>query len=38
MTFTLAVRNLFHDKASLAVTLVGIIFSVVLVSIQLGLY
>jgi len=34
----LALRNLFHDKVRLAVTLVGIIFSVVLSSIQLGLF
>lgn len=34
----LAYRNLFHDRMSLAVTLVGIIFSVVLVAVQLGLY
>jgi putative ABC transport system permease protein len=38
MTFTLAFRNLFHDRVRLAVTLVGILFSVVLVAIQLGLY
>jgi len=34
----LAYRNLFHDKLSLAVTLVGILFSVLLVAIQCGLY
>jgi putative ABC transport system permease protein len=34
----LALKNLFHDKVRLAVTLVGIIFSVVLSSIQLGLF
>lgn len=34
----LAYRNLFHDRLSLAVTLVGILFSVVLVAVQLGLY
>ena len=34
----LASRNLFHDKLSLTVTLVGIVFSVVLVAVQLGLY
>jgi putative ABC transport system permease protein len=38
MTFTLAIRNLFHDRIRLAVTLIGILFSVVLVAIQLGLY
>lgn len=31
-------RNLFYDKISLAVTLVGILFSVVLVAVQLGIY
>ncbi|MFZ4806865.1 MAG: FtsX-like permease family protein [Hyphomicrobiaceae bacterium] len=34
----LAYRNLFHDKLSLAVTLVGILFSVLLVAVQCGLY
>jgi putative ABC transport system permease protein len=34
----LAYRNLFHDKLSLIVTLVGIVFSVVLVAVQCGLY
>lgn len=34
----LAYRNLFHDRLSLLVTLVGIVFSVVLVAIQCGLY
>ena len=38
MTFTLAFRNLFHDRIRLAVTLVGILFSIVLVAVQLGLY
>jgi putative ABC transport system permease protein len=38
MTFTLAFRNLFHDRVRLAVTLVGILFSIVLVAVQLGLY
>ncbi len=35
---SLAVRNLLHDKVRFAVTLVGIVFSVVLSSIQLGLF
>jgi putative ABC transport system permease protein len=35
---TLAIRNLFHDRMRLAVTLVGILFSIVLVAVQLGLY
>lgn len=38
MILTLAMRNLFHDKVSLAVTIVGILFSVVLVAVQLGIY
>ncbi len=38
MTLLLAFRNLFHDRIRLAVTLVGILFSIVLVAVQLGLY
>lgn len=38
MIFTLAFRNLFHDRVRLTVTLVGILFSIVLVAVQLGLY
>ncbi|MEQ1713933.1 MAG: ABC transporter permease, partial [Hyphomicrobium sp.] len=38
MIFTLAFRNLFHDRIRLAVTLIGILFSIVLVAVQLGLY
>ena len=38
MIFTLALRNLLHDRIRLAVTLVGILFSIVLVAVQLGLY
>lgn len=38
MILTLAIKNLFHDRIRLAVTLVGILFSVVLVAVQLGLY
>jgi putative ABC transport system permease protein len=38
MVARLAYRNLFHDRLSLTVTLVGILFSVVLVAVQLGLY
>jgi putative ABC transport system permease protein len=38
MILTLAIRNLFHDRVRLVVTLVGILFSVVLVSVQLGLF
>jgi putative ABC transport system permease protein len=38
MIFTLAIRNLFHDRVRLVVTLVGILFSIVLVAVQLGLF
>ena len=38
MAAKLAYRNLFHDRLSLAVTLTGIVFSVVLVAVQCGLY
>ena len=38
MILTLAFRNLFHDRVRLTVTLVGILFSIVLVAVQLGLY
>ena len=38
MVAKLAYRNLFHDRLSLVVTLVGIVFSVVLVAVQFGLY
>lgn len=38
MVLTLALRNLLHDRIRLAVTLVGILFSIVLVAVQLGLY
>ena len=38
MILTLAVRNLLHDRIRLAVTLIGIMFAVVLVTVQLGLY
>jgi len=34
----LAERNLVHDKVRLAVTLTGIIFAVVLIVVQLGLF
>ncbi len=34
----LAYRNLFHDRISLFVTLIGIVFSVVLLSFQSGIY
>lgn len=35
---SLALRNLFHDRVRLGVTLTGIVFSVVLSAIQLGLF
>src|SRR5262252_7334934 len=38
MVTKLAYRNLFHDRLSLTVTLVGIVFSVVLVAVQFGIY
>jgi putative ABC transport system permease protein len=38
MVTKLAYRNLFHDRLSLIVTLVGIVFSVVLVAVQFGIY
>lgn len=38
MILKLAIRNLFHDRVRLAVTLIGILFSVVLVAVQLGVY
>ena len=38
MIIKLAIRNLFHDRARLLVTLVGILFAVVLVAVQLGMY
>ena len=34
----LAQRNLFHDKVRLAVTLTGIVFAVVLIVVELGLF
>jgi putative ABC transport system permease protein len=38
MVVKLAYRNLFHDRLSFFVTVVGILFSVVLVAIQSGIY
>lgn len=38
MVAKLAYRNLFHDRLSFAVTIVGIVFSVVLVAVQTGIY
>lgn len=36
--FTLAWKNLFHDRTRLFVTLVGIVFSLVLIIVQFGLF
>ncbi len=38
MTLLLAFRNLVHDRIRLAVTLIGILFAIVLIAVQLGLY
>jgi putative ABC transport system permease protein len=38
LTFTLAARNLFHDRLRFVATVVGIVFSMVLVTVQMGLY
>ncbi len=38
MVVKLAYRNLFHDRLSFMVTIVGIVFSVVLVAVQSGIY
>ncbi|WP_353117801.1 FtsX-like permease family protein [Nitratidesulfovibrio sp.] len=38
MIIEIACRNLFHDRVRLAVTLTGIVFAVVLVAIQSGLF
>ena len=38
MVVKLAYRNLFHDRLSFFVTIVGIMFSVVLVAVQSGIY
>ena len=38
MIFTLAKRNLLHEPGRLAVTLVGIAFSVALIAVQVGLF
>jgi putative ABC transport system permease protein len=38
LIFTLAARNLFHDRLRFAATLVGIVFSMILVTVQMGLY
>jgi putative ABC transport system permease protein len=38
LVFTLAFRNLFHDRLRFIATVIGIVFSIVLVTVQLGLY
>jgi putative ABC transport system permease protein len=38
LVFTLASRNLFHDRVRLIATVVGIVFSIVLVTVQLGVF
>lgn len=38
LTFKLALRNLFHDRLRLVATVIGIVFSIVLVTVQMGLY
>lgn len=38
LTLTLASRNLLHDRLRFVATMVGIVFSVVLVMVQMGLY
>jgi putative ABC transport system permease protein len=38
LTFRLASRNLFQDRIRFVATVIGIVFSIVLVTIQLGLY
>ena len=34
----LAARNLFHDRLRFIATIIGIVFSIVLVTVQLGLF
>jgi len=38
MILILASRNLFHDRIRLIATVVGIVFSIVLVTVQLGVF
>ena len=38
LVFVLASRNLFHDRVRLVATVVGIVFSIILVTVQIGLY
>src|SRR5262249_31725770 len=38
LMFKLAARNLFHDRLRFAATITGIVFSMMLVSVQMGLF
>ena len=38
LVLTLAFRNLFHDRLRFIATVIGIVFSIVLVTVQMGLY
>jgi putative ABC transport system permease protein len=38
LVLTLAFRNLFHDRLRFVATVIGIVFSIVLVTVQMGLY
>ena len=38
LVMTLATRNLLHDRLRFVATLIGIVFSVVLVMVQMGLF
>ena len=38
LVFIIAFRNLFHDRLRFVATVIGIVFSIVLVTIQMGLY
>jgi len=38
LVFTIAFRNLFHDRLRFIATVIGIVFSIVLVTVQMGLY
>jgi putative ABC transport system permease protein len=38
LIYKLAFRNLFHDRLRLIATIIGIVFSIVLVTVQMGLY
>jgi putative ABC transport system permease protein len=38
LIFIIAFRNLFHDRLRLIATVIGIVFSIVLVTVQMGLY